>query len=286
MTVKSGFFNSVNNDRVYLAHDFANYFSTFISNGIFPNPSNGMQLTASGGRSTTVKAGKGWINGYFVENDSDFLITHDLPDGILNRIDRIVLQKSTAGRDIKIVLKKGAYATSPTAPPIVRDPDFYELAIADVYVKAGVTTISQANITDLRLNNSLCGIVHALIDQVDTTTIFNQYQDWFNKYSVGESLKFEQWVTSFEQAANSWIDNEHLEFSAWRTGQELAFKAWFDLIKDQLTTDQAGNLFNIFNEHKEDPLPHKYTDSTNGKVYKVGFGVEAGIPFIAVEEVL
>ena len=73
---KSSFFNAElvdgEYDRVYLAEDYARYFSSFIGNGVFPNPSNNLKVVASGeNMKVTVKAGKAWINGYYYENDSD-----------------------------------------------------------------------------------------------------------------------------------------------------------------------------------------------------------------------
>lgn len=38
MAEKSSFFTSLNGDRKYKSSDFAEYFSTFIGNGVFPNP--------------------------------------------------------------------------------------------------------------------------------------------------------------------------------------------------------------------------------------------------------
>ncbi|MDF1512157.1 hypothetical protein PZE06_29420, partial [Robertmurraya sp. DFI.2.37] len=51
---------------------------------------------------------------------------------------------------------------TPLAPELQRDADIYELGIADVYIGAGVTSISQANITDQRGNSNLCGTVNNL----------------------------------------------------------------------------------------------------------------------------
>ncbi len=44
---KSMFFNSSQGDRVYKAEDWADYFSSFIGNGVFPNPSSGLQRVFS-----------------------------------------------------------------------------------------------------------------------------------------------------------------------------------------------------------------------------------------------
>ncbi len=58
---KSMFFNSSQGDRVYKAEDWADYFSSFIGNGVFPNPSSGLQVMALTGMEVTVRIGKAWI---------------------------------------------------------------------------------------------------------------------------------------------------------------------------------------------------------------------------------
>ena len=282
MVVKSGFFNSVAGDRKYDASWFADYFASFIGNGVFPNPSTGLQVVEGSNMQTIVKLGKGWINGYYVVNDTDFVIQHDFGDSLLSRIDRIVLQKSTADRAIKIVVKKGASASSPVAPEIVRNADYYELALADVRIQAGSTRITQGNITDQRLNNNLCGIVHGVVDQVDTTTIFNQYQSWFNDYSVTKASEFLAWQNQVTTDLESWIDVQEGDFLAWRqaeeqlyrtwlNGRKNEFDTWFTTIKNILTTNAAGNLQLQIDDHKDASMPHVFLDATDNKIYKYGF---------------
>ena len=132
MAIKSGLFNSVAGDRRYKAEDFADYFATFISNGVFPNPSTGLQVIANGNMNIVIRMGKAWIFGYYLTNDADYNLKIDVADGVLNRIDRIVLRLDYAKRMIYPSIKKGAYASSPVAPTLQRDPDAYEIALADI----------------------------------------------------------------------------------------------------------------------------------------------------------
>lgn len=299
MTVSSGFFNSVAGDRRYDASWFADYFASFIGNGVFPNPSTGLQVVEGGNMTTIVKAGKGWINGYYVTNTDDYILQHDLADSSLKRIDRIVLQKSTAGRVINIVVKKGRFASSPAAPALTRNADYYELALADVSIGAGTTQIIQGNITDQRLNKSLCGIVHAVVNQVDTTSIFNQYQSWFNDYSVTKASEFLTWQNQVTSNLESWIESQENDYLAWRQaeeqlfltwseGRKKGFDDWFETVKDVLNTTADGNLFNLLNDHKDASLPHVFHDATDNKIYKYGFKTNQakdGLIFV-YEEVL
>ncbi|MEQ6353933.1 hypothetical protein ABNX05_04835 [Lysinibacillus sp. M3] len=220
MAITSGFHNSINGDRKYGADFFALFFGTLIANGVFPNPSTGLQVTANSNMTTSVKAGKGWINGYFIVNDGDYVLKHDNADGVLKRIDRVVMKLNHVEREIEVLIKKGTFASSPVAPSLQRDADAYELALADVLINNGATQITQTNITDQRLNTSLCGIVHGTVNQVDTTTIFNQYKAWFAE-------------TTGSVAG---------EIDAWQTQQKQEFDEWFATIQDLLEGDVAANL--------------------------------------------
>lgn len=277
--MKFGMFNSVSGDRRYKADDFASYFATFIGNGIFPNPSDGLQIIGNiDSMSVSVRPGKAWIKGYYLINDDDYTLTLDKGDLSLNRIDRIVVRLDFIERTMSVQVKKGALSASPIAPVLKRDADAYEMALADVYVAKGALTVIQANITDLRLNNSLCGIVHGLVDQVDTTTIFNQYQSWFNNLSIEKMQEFQDWQTEVTTALESWIDAQEADFITWRQaeedlyhtwlqGKKSYFDNWFEDVKGQLSSDPAGNLYNMITAE----LPLRFVK--NDVVYNYGFTV-------------
>lgn len=237
-------------DREYMSEFFALYFSSFIGNGVFPNPATGLQVVSNNDMTIILKSGKAWINGYFYENTDNLILNVDVADGVLNRIDRIVLRLDFLERKIKAVIKKGAFAGTAIAPVLQRDTDAYEIALADILVNKGVISISQANIIDLRLNKDLCGIVHGAIEQVDTTAIFNQYLDWYNT----RKGQYETEMSNMEQQFQS------------------DFNTWFNSIKDTLSGDTAGNLLNLINEHKSNTNnPHNVTAAQIGAVSQTDF---------------
>ncbi|MFK5173340.1 hypothetical protein ACI3QN_12575, partial [Propionibacterium freudenreichii] len=88
---RSSFFDSVDDDRLYQASDFAEFFNSLVTNGCFPSPSTNLQVIANNNMTVTVKAGKAWVNGYVYINDSDLILPIAVADGVLNRIDRIVV---------------------------------------------------------------------------------------------------------------------------------------------------------------------------------------------------
>ena len=232
--MRSGFFNSeitgydAENmpifDRAEEASFFAKYFSQFISNGVFPNPSTNMQVLADTGMQVKVSIGTCFINGYmgWVENAETFTIEESDTQA---RIDRLVARLDFDNREIQCYVKKGTAAGNPVAPVLQRDYDMYEIGLADIRVNANAIEIKQENITDLRLNTDLCGIVAVPLQHVDTTTLFNQYQDWLaNVTEQGE---------------------EDLQLTQEQLEQQ--FNTWFETVQDTLSGDTAGNLLNLIN---------------------------------------
>lgn len=165
-------------DRTYLAEDFAKFFAPLIGNGIFAGKSNELQVFQSvpAGMSVVLSSGQSWIEGYGYVNDSDLVIPVDPADGALGRIDRIVNQWSFADRRIRTVWKKGTPAVNPVAPTLRWDSDYKELNICTLDISAGLSAITQDKIHDTRMDSSVCGWVTSLIEQVDTSTLYIQWE--------------------------------------------------------------------------------------------------------------
>ena len=245
---KSSFFNSVSGDRVYRAEEWAEYSASFIGNGVFPVPSTSLQVVAGSGMAVAVKTGKAWINGYFYYNTSDLPVTLATADGVLNRIDRIVVRWDLTERKISVAVKSSTPATSPVAPALQRDADAYELCLADVLVGAGVTAISQANITDRRLDGSLCGVVAGVVDQIDTDAFNAQLEAWFADYkemSVDEFNDLVSYMESLELLGDQQYAALEAYMNDFKTAAENDFNAWFATLQNVLDEDTAGHLLNL-----------------------------------------
>lgn len=227
MAMISGPFNSVNRDRLYGAEWFGGYFSDFIGNGVYPNPSTNFQVMANNDMTITVSKGKGYINGVKCEDKFNYIANIDVADGVLNRIDRIVLRlETTLDRDIKVIVKKGTFASSPVAPTLQRDADAYEIALADITINKGTTTIDQSNIKDLRLSKELCGVVHGVVEQINTETLF---------------IEYEKWMQNKKNDMNNWLYSNQAEF-------ETEFYDWFTSLQAIFDASAQGNLLNEINK--------------------------------------
>lgn len=226
MSERSGYFPYVAGDSnsEYGSSFIAALHAALIKSGVY----NGeLAVSADGSAMTvTLPAGRAWINGYFYRNDGALTLPLDNADGVLNRIDIVVLRWDVNARSITAQVVKGAPASDAVAPTITRTVEQYDLKLAEISIPAGTTAITQALITDFRLNTDVCGIVTGLIDQVDTTTFYNQ---------IAADL------ASFKSSNES-------GFSTWSAAQQAAFNTWLDGIKDALDGDTAGNLLNQINQ--------------------------------------
>lgn len=188
-------FRSVSGDRKYSAEDWAAYFAQVIGNGVFYSAADKLKVVVGEGMTVKVSQGAAFINGRMYMAEDAKTLTLGTADGVFNRIDRIVVRCDYTSRKISTEVIKGSYAAIPTAPDLTRSADVYELALADIYVAAGAIEIKTANITDQRLNTSLCGVVTGLIEQADTEGLLNEFTAYM------ESLK-DEWETEF----NVWFE--------------------------------------------------------------------------------
>jgi len=163
---KSGFFNSSGGDRVYDATDFARYFGSLATNGVFWASASNLKVSPGTGINIVIAPGSGWINGYSYENTSPLEKALETPHGVNARIDRVVLRLSMPERRIYTAVITGTPATLPEPPELTRTSDVYELALADVTVPRAAVSLIVGNITDQRLNQNLCGLVNSLVSAV------------------------------------------------------------------------------------------------------------------------
>ena len=220
MAEKSSFFTSLNGDRKYKSSDFAEYFSTFIGNGVFPNPSTNLLVTSNGDMTINLSPGFAWINGYMYHNTDNLTLTVEHADSALKRIDRVVLKCDFINREIKAYIKKGSFASNPIAPSLERGVNAYELSVSDILVENGVISIQQSKITDTRLDENVCGIVTQTVKEIETSELYRKLQGYIDER--GQDVK--GWM---ESATAQW---------------EIDFNTWFETLKDILSGDVAGNL--------------------------------------------
>jgi len=250
MSQQSGFFNAKvledgSYDRVYLAENFANYFASFVGNGVFAKKLNGLQVLADSGMTLKVRSGQAWINGYWYENDSDLSLSLSTAPATGYRIDSVVLRYWGTSRAITCFVKPGGLNINDPAP--IRDGDIYELVLAYVKVSAGSISISQSNIVDKRGDNSVCGFVTGVIDQIDTTEFYTQLNNWLEDYisMVGEDYEtFTTYLNSKKSSADSNLTVFQGDLDTLKNTATTEVNGLIEEIRGLLDGDVATNLQN------------------------------------------
>lgn len=221
--IECGFFNSINGDREYSADQMTRPYELLVSNGVFATPkgvpSDYLQVYANGGFNIVVKAGRGIFKNKWLINDSDMLLTVDGPE-ISNRIDSVIVRINTGNdgldsRSGTITIKKGKEAPTPTAPVMERSVDVHEYRLADITIGAEVTEILPANVKDCRASAD-CGFITSLVQQVDTDTLFTQWEDAYKRY-------YEQ----VEADNKAYYDSNKSRFDAYYTAVNKSFDDFY-----------------------------------------------------------
>ena len=202
-------------DREYYMEDWCRYFAAIISSGTFLREPTNLQIIANGDMTVTLKVGAMIIDGARYDATEDLIITLEPADGVLNRIDRISITWSKADRDCHFTVQQSEMSYEPIAPECRRNAEYKDYVLADIYVAAGAISISQADITDQRLNSEVCGLAVPFAE-VDTSSLMAQLQAYY-----------EQVMTETEQ---------------WQDEKKIEFEEWFESMKDILSGDVAANL--------------------------------------------
>lgn len=209
MAITSGFFNSLNGDRLYNAEQMSEYFKGIISDGVAENIGGALQVLSGSGMTVNVQSGRAFIDCRWLENNAVETVDITAAHATLKRYTAVVVRLDYSNRIMSITTKDGTPAITPTKPSMTRNEQLYEMCLAYVLVEPGATSISQSKITDTRANKNLCGWVTGVIEQVDTTTLFNQWEAAYNE-NIGE-------------------------MESWEDTQKTAFEEWLSTLTEQLT---------------------------------------------------
>lgn len=200
MTQHSFPWNDVNGDRLYDAEDFMRFFAAFLKTGVVMSFEEGLRVhSAQNGMNIQVGKGSGVIDGNSYMNDEAIAIQVNVASSVQNRIDSVVLRMDKNARDTYLYYK-------PSDTTVVRNDVIYELQLAKISVKMNATQITDADITDMRSDSTVCGW-STPFDNINIDGIVDQYK------------------SIFAQA-------------------DINFQDWFQNLKNQLDDNQAANLQN------------------------------------------
>ena len=189
-----------NNQDTYIGAEEVMRWHHGRTSGVFAGDDNiAVSALSTPGMAVEVSDGIGWLsnagkNGivWWVDNESiegsKLQLSIDPADGVLNRIDRIVVEWKTTNYvdypEVKVL--KGKTGSSAVAPALTNNSTIRQISLARVSVPAGITAVTDAMITDERMDTTVCGLVTETTG-LDTSTMHAQFEALLN--GVQQELK-------------------------------------------------------------------------------------------------
>ena len=168
------------NGITYDADDASGYLATRLS-GVY-SAEEDFSVTAQGGLSVQVSAGQAWVRparfkgrSIIMEQPTTVALTE--ADPVRSRIDRIVLRYDAAAKKTRLQVLDGTPdSAAPAAPAISRTELVYDLCLAEIRRPAGSTSVTAADITDTRADETVCGVMRDGVTGIPTGTLVQQFR--------------------------------------------------------------------------------------------------------------
>ena len=208
MSLTGGFFNSKDHDRRYNAETISSIFDGIIEDGVYETYGERLIVNASSGMDITVGSGRAWFAHCWILNDSKYRLTVDTSDVVLNRKDTVVLDvdHSVGVRAVSLKIVRGLPASSPVPATLVSEEDHIQVPLSYIYVGAGVTEITQANITNL-VGTSACPFVIGVLKVLKADELLAQWASDYSQWKAANDNDFKKWQASEEAAFMEWLSD-------------------------------------------------------------------------------
>ena len=207
MTVSSGFFNSVNHDRLYDAEQLSSIFDGIIIDGVYENYGEAFLVQAYPDSNSTVIIGTGraWFDHTWTLNDSQFSMTLDPPNEMLGRTDAIVIDVNNERnvRKNNVLYIKGSESEPDNPPDLINTELHKQYPICWIKRTAGSDApIKQSEITYL-VGTSSCPMVTGILEAQNLENLMAQLSDEFNTWWNGiKDVLDENTATSLQNQIN------------------------------------------------------------------------------------
>lgn len=233
MSFASGFFNSVDHDRLYDATDISRLFDGLIRDGIFASIGDCLVVKQSNQMNVTVGTGRAWFNHTWSYNDALYPVTIPPSEILMDRIDAIVLEinsvESVRANSIKLI--KGTPASTPTKPALTNTKEFHQYPLAYVKVGKEVTSIRQADIENC-VGTSACPFVTGILEVISIEQLIPQWRDILNRFVEENTANFNTWMNGEKQDYQAWLTAAKKEITDWQATSKSDYQKWYDSIKN------------------------------------------------------
>lgn len=199
MSVTSGFFNSLNGDRLYNADQMSAIFDGIINDGVHANIGTAFAVSAKTKNIITVGIGRAWFNSTWLYNDALYPINTDVSEILLDRYDAVVIEidRSESVRAGSIKYIKGTPSSSPQKPTLTNTTEVHQYPLAYIYRAAGSSKITQSNITNM-VGTSSCPYITGILQVQNIDNIVAQWEDEWDQWTEETQNEFNTWFESVQ----------------------------------------------------------------------------------------
>lgn len=233
MSFASGFFNSVDHDRLYDATDISRLFDGLIRDGIFASIGDCLVVKQSNQMNVTVGTGRAWFNHTWSYNDALYPVTIPPSEILMDRIDAVVLEinsvESVRANSIKLI--KGTPASTPAKPSLTNTKEVHQYPLAYVTVGKEVTSIRQADIENC-VGTSACPFVTGILEVISIEQLIPQWKDILNRFVEENTANFNTWMNGEKQDYQAWLTAAKKEITDWQATSKSDYQKWYDSIKN------------------------------------------------------
>lgn len=143
--------------------------------GVFSTEEN-LRVVANNNRTVTVKKGIAWLKmrddwGIVFNNTEDLVLSVSVNDPKNTRKAAVVCQLDKVSSKADIILRIGEEGETPKP---IRDNEYDEIILAHIFLRPGYTSITSADISDLRIDENYCGIMRDGVTQIPTSNLQEQ----------------------------------------------------------------------------------------------------------------
>lgn len=233
MSFASGFFNSVDHDRLYDATDISRLFDGLIRDGIFASIGDCLVVKQSNQMNVTVGTGRAWFNHTWSYNDALYPVTIPPSEILMDRIDAVVLEINSveAVRANSIKLIKGTPSSTPAKPTLTNTKEVHQYPLAYVTVGKEVTSIRQADIENC-VGTSACPFVTGILEVISIEQLIPQWKDILNRFVEENTANFNTWMNGEKRDYQAWLTAAKKEITDWQATSKSDYQKWYDSIKN------------------------------------------------------
>lgn len=206
MAVTSGFFNSINHDRLYNAEQMSSIFDGIINDGVFEHYGDAFEVTVNPdlNDSVIVGSGRAWFDHTWTLNDAPFSITLEPPSLATKRIDAIVIDVDRRDnvRRNSITHVTGVPSNTPEKPTMLNEERHKQYPVAYVTLEPGDSAIVQSKNIEYNVGKATCPLVTGPLEVVNSDAFFEQMNANFETFTDGLNEDFQIWFDGIKDLIN------------------------------------------------------------------------------------